>query len=122
MQFDDEHALKLEGLMHALLNVKSDVSLPQLVSLIAIGLKPGISVNELADLIDAPQQSASRYVSVLAGRYDGPPGVGVPDVLITQEISAADPRKRALYLSVEGRRLVQRMLSASQTEQPNVSR
>ena len=53
--------------------------MPELVALLAVGVEAGLSVNELSERIGAPQQSTSRYVSVLTGRYPNfrrPPTAG----------------------------------------------
>ena len=40
-----------------------DLSIPLLRTLIAVFLKADMSINDLAEAIGAPQQSASRYVT-----------------------------------------------------------
>jgi DNA-binding MarR family transcriptional regulator len=108
----------------ALKKVQDDLSLPQLVALLAIGSTPGLSVNELAERIGAPQQSTSRYVSVLTGRYADPAIGGDSRPFITQEVKQDDPRSRALYLAERGRETVQSILDAANyvEEIPHVGR
>lgn len=93
----------------ALMAVQSELSLPQLVALLTIALEPGLSVNDLADRIGLPQQTASRYVAVLLGRYETP-GQSPLHPLISQAVSEDDPRKRALFLTAAGQALVRRLL------------
>ena len=90
----------------ALLAVQGQLSLQQLVALLTIGADPGLSVNELADRMRIPQQSASRHVAVLTGRYQND-STGAPlDVLVLQQISPSDPRSRALHLTSAGETLI----------------
>jgi DNA-binding MarR family transcriptional regulator len=105
MAFQLKEQATLSNLMMGLLPLQGRMSLPQLVALLAVANEPGISVNEVADRIGAPQQTASRHVSVLMGRYSAPdaPGGLATEPLIEQTISADDPRKRALRLTPHGR-------------------
>jgi DNA-binding MarR family transcriptional regulator len=106
---------QLSALRAALMPLQEQLSLAHLVSLLTIAAEPGLSVKDLADRTGTPQASASRYVSVLLGRYSttGEKPI-VP--LITQEISADDPRRRALYLSDHGREVVMTLLGSLQTD------
>ena len=109
---------KLRAIVEALEPLQGDLGMPQLLALAQIAMQPGLSVNELAERLGCPQQTASRYVAALLGRYQSPPdanGTGPGrtklDPLITQEISQSDPRSRALYVSKQGVALLERMLS-----------
>lgn len=93
--------LRLQTLCAALGTVGDELSLPLLRALLIVAIKPGLSVNELADHLSVPQQSASRYVSVLLGRYENVI-TGPSQALISQEVNPHEPRKRALYLSAAG--------------------
>lgn len=107
----DEDA-RLASLCAALKKVQDDLSLPQLVALLTVGLEPGLSVNELSERIGAPQQSASRYVSILLGRYtDSAASDRRP--FIIQGVKQDDPRSRALYLAERGRDIVNDILQAA---------
>ena len=101
---------RLEALLAA---VPGDLALPQLRALVAIAAEPGISVNELPQRIDVPQQSASRYVSVLLGRYQDPMGGAPTRILAEQRISEEDPRRRALFLTLEGTALLATIVHAA---------
>jgi len=94
---------KLQAFYLALGVVGDELSLPVLRALLAIAIRPGLSVNELADDLGVPQQSASRYASILLGRYESPVAKGTQS-LITQEVNPNEPRKRALYLTATGSR------------------
>jgi DNA-binding MarR family transcriptional regulator len=114
---DSKRRAKLAGLANALHLLPAEIGLPQLLALLAIAGEPGLSVNELADRLGMPQQTASRHVAVLAGRYQGMFGAMASEdagrsklePLITQEISQSDPRRRALIISTQGRVLLDAM-------------
>ncbi len=106
---------RLVALRAALLPLQEQISLAQLVSLLTIAAEPGLSVQGLADRMGAPQASASRYVSVLLARYQGP-GEKPPKPFIKQEVSTDDPRRRALFLNDHGRELVLAILGAQQAD------
>lgn len=106
----------LRDMRDALAGVQAELSLPQLVSLLTIAAEPGLSVNDLADRTGLPQQTASRYVAILLGRYETP-GQSPLHPLISQAVSEDDPRKRALFLTAAGEDLVSR-LSPRSTSAP----
>lgn len=94
-------------LLGALKGESDTLTLPLLMTLLAVGRKPGISVNELADEIGSPQQTASRYVAILQGRYQSVASqtdAFVRAPLIALEVSADDPRRRALGLTRAGQK------------------
>ena|SRR5215217_9604281 len=110
---------RLARLWKGLEPAQSDLSLPQLLTLIAIAVEPGLSVSELAERLTFPQQTASRHVAALLGRYQT--SAAIPesdnggrsklDALIVQEINHSDPRSRALFLSQHGYALLNKMIS-----------
>jgi DNA-binding MarR family transcriptional regulator len=105
---------QLNAVLAALRSVGSDLSLPLLITLVAIARDPGLSINELADRIQVPQQTASRYVAILQGRYQMAGGAGnafAGEPLLSLQVSANDPRRRALYLTPEGSARVADILS-----------
>ena len=108
----DERSL-LAGLCAAMVGVGDFLSLPQLICLLTVAAEPGLSVNDLAARISVPQQSASRYVAALLGRYQSVVDRGPIEPLIRQEVSSDDPRKRALYINEAGYDLLARMLESS---------
>lgn len=97
---------RLSGLRLSLGKLQDSISLPQLVALLSIGVEPGLSVNELSERMEIPQQTASRYVSVLMGRYETPTTAQPDRALVIQEVNQRDPRSRALYLTAEGREVL----------------
>jgi DNA-binding MarR family transcriptional regulator len=111
---DEKTLAKLASLANALRPLQAELGLPQLLALLTIAGEPGLSVNELADRLGVPQQTASRHVGALAGRYQGvfesvvseTSGRSKLDPLISQEISQTDPRRRALFISKQGRALL----------------
>lgn len=113
MQFNSQEAGRLDVVFAALRPWQGALTLSQVLALIAIARHPGLSVNELAERLDQPQQTVSRHVSVLLGRYQTSETV-VPRVLIRQEVSASDPRSRALFLAPEGHTLL-KTLAAERT-------
>jgi DNA-binding MarR family transcriptional regulator len=115
-QLTDAHLSQLVALANALRPLQADLSLSQLLALIAIAVEPGLSVNELADRLNIPQQTASRHVAGLLGRYqlasaDAADARSKMDPLIKQEINSEDPRRRALFLSDDGQQLLEKFLS-----------
>lgn len=109
-EFAESEASRLEAVFSALANCQSELSLPQVLALIAIARRPGLSVNDLAERLDLPQQTVSRHVSVLLGRYQMSETV-VPRVFIRQEVSTIDPRSRALFLAPEGEALLKAVVA-----------
>ena len=106
---------RLIALRDALTPLQDQFNLSHLVCLLTIGAEPGLSVKDLADRTRAPQASASRYVSILLGRYQGPEGK-FPAPLISQEISKEDPRRRALFLNDQGKTIVNTIFEAMNVE------
>jgi DNA-binding MarR family transcriptional regulator len=99
-----------DRLLRALLPVEQNLGLPLLLALAAVAREPGLSVNDLADRLAAPQQSASRYIGALQGRYSTPGRDVGPVPLLTIEINPMDPRKRALRLTTAGEATLSRVL------------
>src|SRR3712207_1175686 len=96
---------RLDALLKALRSIEIDLSLPLLLTLVAVARDPGISINELSERIGVPQQTASRYVAILQGRYQTPAGgenAFTTNPLLSLEISTSDPRRRALFLTSYG--------------------
>lgn len=73
-----------------------------LLALLTIALRPGLSINELAEALNMPQQSASRYASILLGRAEDQLTGLIKSPYISQSINDQDPRKRALNLTPAG--------------------
>ena len=93
-----------------------ELSLPQLTALLTIAMRPGISVNDLADDNGFTQQTASRYVAVLSGRYQALDSGEPSDALITQSVNETDPRRRALNLTEAGHWLVEAMVQEIESD------
>jgi DNA-binding MarR family transcriptional regulator len=93
--------------------MREGLSVEVLGALLTIALEPGISVNELAERLNAPQQTASRYASILLGRYQEPSLTKQPpkDPLVTQQVHTNDPRKRAMFLTDHGEEFITHLLS-----------
>jgi DNA-binding MarR family transcriptional regulator len=90
------------------------LSLEVLTALLTIALEPGLSVNELADRLNVPQQTASRHAAVLLGRYQdvhATDGQRPKWPLVVQEVHANDPRRRAMFLTERGNEFVETLLS-----------
>jgi DNA-binding MarR family transcriptional regulator len=99
-------AERLEAVLRALRSIGNDLSLPMLITLAVIARNPGLSVNDLAERIEVPQQTASRYVAILQGRYQlvgGSENTFGSKPLISLQVSANDPRRRALFLTEHGK-------------------
>lgn len=117
---DRKEAGVLSALQSSLMQVQAELSLAELIGLIVVRLNPGISVNELAELTRLPQQTASRHVGRLSGRYQSVLGPEVP-ALLELRISEADPRRRALFLTAAGEDYVGRVIDPLFRERANVS-
>ena len=102
--FSHRESDRLAAISEALCAWQTVLNLSQVLALIAIARAPGLSVNELAESLGLPQQTVSRHVAILLGRYQTTPDVpsATMPTFIRQEISASDPRRRALYLSDDG--------------------
>ncbi len=111
--FSDREYDRLAALSLALAPWQTVLSLPHLLALTAIARTPGLSVNELAESLGLPQQTVSRHVAILLGRYQTTPETPQTGVIsfIRQEISASDPRRRALFLSDDGMALLKALAS-----------
>jgi DNA-binding MarR family transcriptional regulator len=122
--FTDQEHNRLASLSEALAPRQTDLNLPQVLALVAIAQTPGLSVNELADSLGLPQQTVSRHVAILLGRYqttsEAPP-TGVTS-FIRQEISASDPRRRALFLSDDGLALVKSLAADAPSNNPSMTK
>lgn len=108
--FSLSESSRLDAIFAALLSCQSEISLPQALALIAIARNPGLSVNELAERLDQPQQTVSRHVAVLLGRYQISETI-VPRAFIRQEVNVKDPRSRALFLSPDGQALLKALVA-----------
>ena len=103
----------VERVFGALKSLNPELSLPLLLTLITIARRSGLSVNDLADELDIPQQTASRYVSVLQGRYQvlgRAENTFAKAPLLTLGISTDDSRSRALFLTEAGETEVKEFL------------
>ena len=104
----------LDAIIRLLSEIDNDLTLPLALTLLHIARSPGISVGELAEIMDVPQQTASRYVGTLLGRYQAP-GNDNSDFanksLIDLGISKEDPRRRTLILTPPGDRRLQSFLA-----------
>jgi DNA-binding MarR family transcriptional regulator len=111
LAFRKDEAARLNVIRKALLSLPAGLSLEHAISLLTVALEPGLSVNELADRIRCPQQSASRYASALLGRYRSLVTEIEREPLIVQQINPEDPRRRALFLNENGRDVIDRMIA-----------
>ena len=103
---------RLAALSEGLNAWQSVLSLSQLLALITIARIPGLSVNDLADNLGLPQQTVSRHVAVLLGRYETLDAAGAGLLpFVRQEISASDPRRRALFLTEGGLAMLKAIVS-----------
>lgn len=114
VDFTVSEASRLDAIFKAFSKCQAEISLLQVLALIVIARNPGLSVNELAERLDQPQQTVSRHVSVLLGRYQMSETV-VPRAFIRQEINANDPRSRALFLSPDGQSLLKAVVADTKT-------
>lgn len=96
--------LRLNALNTGLNKAGSDMSIPLLRTLIAVALNDHLSVTELADAINVPQQTASRYVSILQGRYQTSDNFSsfAREPLLAHRVSSDDLRRYELILTPRG--------------------
>jgi DNA-binding MarR family transcriptional regulator len=122
-EFTDLESDRLAALTEALGPWQTVLSISQVLALTAIAETPGLSVNELAENLGLPQQTVSRHVAILLGRYQTSPDQPPASLatLIRQEISAADPRRRALFLSVDGVALLKALASNTPANRPSTT-
>lgn len=118
-------AQRLDALFQALSSIEADLSLPLLLTLVAVGRFPSLSINDLSDRIGVPQQTASRYVAILQGRYQiagGSANTFSRNPLVTLEVSSDDPRRRALFLTPHGKArlvaLMDKLYAKGNAEEP----
>ena len=117
LEIEGKFKNKLTSLIKGLGPIQKELSLPQLLTLLQIAVNPGLSVNDLAEKLGVPQQTASRHVSGLLGRYQGAPAGSdlaersTLDPLIVQEINQNDPRSRALFVSEQGDVFLKKLVS-----------
>lgn len=106
-----EASVEAIGCLRAVLAaVPQGLGLGPLGALLAVAVEAGLSVNDLAERIGAPQQTASRYVAQLMGRYQESAEPPVP--LLEQRVSVDDPRRRALFLTSDGLAAVETLVAA----------
>lgn len=94
--------------------IEADLGLSITRSLLIIALTPGLSINDLAEQLRVPQQTASRYVAILQGRYQSTVSTTVVNArnpLISLEISQHDPRRRALFLTPDGKKRIEMLIA-----------
>ena len=108
----DEPIDGIRELEQILAAVPMALGLPHLQAIVAVGASPGLSVNELAARLKVPQQTASRYVAQLMGQYQGGWDNDSLQPLVEQRVSLSDTRKRALYLTRNGRKAIERVIAA----------
>jgi DNA-binding MarR family transcriptional regulator len=106
------HNLQINDVLKLLRALEPDLNLPLALTLLSIAREPGLSIGELAARNNVPQQTASRYVAVLQGRYENSGDVGSfsRNPLVSIEINQNDPRKRAVYLTEDGTKRVKVIL------------
>jgi DNA-binding MarR family transcriptional regulator len=121
--FTEQENERLAALSEALSPWQTVLSLSQVLALAAIARTPGLSVNELAENLGLPQQTVSRHVAILLGRYQTSPDMpaGSMATLIRQKISATDPRRRALFLSDDGVALIKALTSDTPANRPSTT-
>jgi DNA-binding MarR family transcriptional regulator len=83
---------------------ETDLSIPLLRTLIAVSMNTHLSVTDLAELINVPQQTASRYVALLQGRYQSSESSSsfARGPLLTTNPSSSDLRRYELVLTPRG--------------------
>ena len=83
---------------------------PCLTALIVVALNPGISINDLCEKLDSPQQTVSRHIGILLNRYEESTAPIVTKPFVSQNISEDDPRKRSLSITKAGEQFLFKLL------------
>lgn len=112
----DRNNDRVDALIRILRSLEPDLNLQLSLTLLTVARQPGLSIGELADRIRVPQQTASRYVAILQGRYELPGSDGnsfARNPLLSLEVSQQDPRRRALFLTPNGTKRLNRILDAA---------
>lgn len=115
--FMSENEAKLPALAaiaSLLEQVDGDLGIALSRTLLQTALRPGLSINELAEYLGVPQQTASRYIAVLQGRYEQSSvslTVSARKPLLTLKVSQIDPRRRAIFLTTEGKKRIDKLLT-----------
>jgi DNA-binding MarR family transcriptional regulator len=107
---------RVVALIRTLRSLEPDLNLQLALTLLVVARQPGLSIGELADQIQSPQQTASRYVAILQGRYELPGSDSnsfARNPLLSLEVSKQDPRRRALFLTTHGTKRLNRILDAT---------
>lgn len=105
----DDEIRSLKALRNVLSHVGDRMTLQTLAALVTVAVKPGLSVNELSEEINVPQQSGSRYASILLGRYKDVLSERQRAPLVEQTVNDKEPQKRSLYLNDDGKNAVKRI-------------
>jgi DNA-binding MarR family transcriptional regulator len=95
----------------ALIAIKGELGLLHMAALLVVAARPGISVSELAAELAVPQQSASRYVATLCGRYRDQIDAEPSAPFIAQALNVTDPRTRSLFLTEAGQTFIDRVFN-----------
>jgi len=106
---------RLDSLYRLLCSLGPDLNLALALTIVSVARSPGLSVNELAEHMDVPQQTASRYAAILQARYELPGGDTnsfARNPLLSLEVCANDPRRRALFLTPHGRTRLEQILDS----------
>jgi DNA-binding MarR family transcriptional regulator len=93
--------LNVNSFLQVLRGWKDDLTIQQVIVLLAIATRDRSSVNMLKVALDMPQPTVSKNVAVLSNASEGRPA------LIEQEADPDDGRRRLLRLTPEGIRLLQ---------------
>lgn len=112
---ESNYLQRLKAMREVIASASVDLSMSQLLALLTVAVEPNLSVNDLAERMNVPQQSASRFVAILLGRHKAASGVSLEEPLIYQEVSSSDPRKRALTLTTSGRKLIAKIINPIST-------
>lgn len=101
-----KQALEIDKVRRALAMAER-LSFGQIAVLLSAAEKPGMSINELAEFNGLSQQTTSRYVSMLSGRYSESED---QVEYLSQSLGLDDPRKRFVALNENGETFVKKFL------------
>lgn len=91
--------------------IGKDISSQQMMILFLVATSPGISLTEMAKMLELPKPSVSRNVGVLGHRIKGSTqSIGPEQGFVeTRQDDNTDIRKKGVYLTERGEELVNRL-------------
>lgn len=98
---------KLAQAVQVIRRLSPDMPIQQVGILLSVAQKPGLTMNELVKLTGLSQSSISRNVQAMSKYHRlGKPGLNLMEAVIDPR----EPRRRLVFLTVEGKTFVTRLM------------